>query len=61
MNQRDELIKETEKLIDECQRLRRELAIAYRWDAPKVEVAPIGWHEEADEKHLWKMFRGSHV
>lgn len=59
MNQRDELIKETEKLMDECQRLRRELIIAYQWDVSELEVAPEGWNEEADKKGLWKMFRGS--
>lgn len=56
--QLEDLVKETERLIDDCQRLRRQLAISYQWK-PETETAPEGWHQEADQKGLWKMFRGS--
>jgi hypothetical protein len=55
--QRDELIAESQRLIDESQRLRRELAIAYQLKEESPVQPPEDWHEEADRRGLWKMFR----
>lgn len=44
-------------LVSSCFQERCRLAEAYNLPSPVLEQVPPGWHEEADRRGLWKMFR----
>ena len=55
-----ELSKELERqrqLVEETRQLREQLREAYGFAPTPIEVAPENWHQEADSRKLWKMFR----